>query len=205
MRIKNFQFIKSYGAAKAIAEENTLPEICVVGRSNVGKSSFINMMAGAAVARTSSSPGRTRLINRFDVKAVGEDGAPIEFAFIDLPGYGYAKVDKAEIERFSKLCDDYFRLSEKLMHAFVLVDCRRDPNDLDKTMVGYLAERRIPYTVVLSKIDKLSRNELNKQIIPIATALYTARDSVIKTSALKKIGKEDVLARMEQALKAEAE
>lgn len=195
--IKNAAFIKSLADLNtylAESEKYTCPEICVAGRSNVGKSSFINMLTGRRkLAKTSSTPGRTRLLNLFDI----DDG---RFILVDLPGYGYAKASKSEIEKWSKLTDGYFAVTKTLAHTLALVDIRHEPTALDKSMIAYLYNAGRPFTVVATKADKLSRAAQFRARQTIASALKIGAENVILTSADTGQGREEVIARIEQIL-----
>lgn len=176
------------------SESATCREICVVGRSNVGKSSFINTVTNVGgLARTSSTPGRTRLFNIFDIN----DG---EFTLVDLPGYGFAKASKSEKNAWDKLIGGYFETSDKLSHVFVLVDLRIPPQALDKQMLGYLYHFGIPFTVVATKADKLSKAQQARARQTIATDLMIGKDNIIVFSSQSKQGKDEVLSRIGQIL-----
>lgn len=195
--IKTAEFkisIADLNTFKAVSAQYSCPEICVLGRSNVGKSSFINLLANRnKLAKTSSTPGRTRLINLFDFN----NG---EFIIVDLPGYGYAKVGKTEKEKWDSLLGGYVENSEKLAHAFVLVDSRIEPTLLDKQTVNYLYYYQIPFTVFATKCDKLSKAEMGRSMQKIATALSIGIGNVIPVSALKKTGREKAEEKIEQIL-----
>ena len=202
MQIKSAKFIiscASVGQYKKTAESQVLPEICVVGRSNVGKSSFINAITGVgSLARTSSTPGRTRLINMFDIN----NG---QFTLVDLPGYGYAKASKSEKNTWDSLIGGYFENSEKLAHVFVLVDLRIPPTTLDKQMLGYLYHFGLPFSVVATKSDKLSRAQIARARQVVATELMIGKDNIIPFSSLNKSGKDEVLSRISQILTVQQE
>jgi len=169
-------------------------EIAVVGRSNVGKSSFINFLTNnGKLARTSKDPGRTRLINYFSVN----NG---EFYLVDLPGYGFAKVSDAEKEKWSKLIEGYLVNSKGLKHIFVLVDIRHDPSMQDKQMLDFLYHYNIPFTILATKTDKLSKAECSRQRKAIADKLMLTASNIIPVSSLARNGKEDVLKRLDQIL-----
>ena len=197
MTIKSAEFIRSVSDISGYLEEcgtNDVPEIAVSGRSNVGKSSFINMLTGRKrLAKTSSSPGRTRMLNLFDVNGG-------EFVLVDMPGYGYARASKSEIERFSRLTDRYFETTKKLAHTFALVDIRHDPSALDVQMISYLYETGRPFTIVATKADKLSRAQQDRALMRIAGALKVGKGNVVAVSSETEQGKNDVLLRIEQAL-----
>jgi GTP-binding protein len=148
-----------------------LPEIAVVGRSNVGKSSLINaLVAQTGLARTSRTPGRTRLANWFEV-----DGA---FCFVDLPGFGYAAVDRGMRESWRPLIETYLAKRETLRGVLLLVDVRRGPEDEESDFVPWLAEREIPLVVALTKADKLAKNKRMLEIGKAKRALALKRDPI---------------------------
>ncbi len=196
MQIKNSQFITSFAQANKYseyAEGCKIPEICVVGRSNVGKSTFINMLASRSkLAKTSSTPGRTRLVNIFDFNQG-------EFRLVDLPGYGYAQAGKKIKEEWGALIEGYLQCSANLRHTFVLVDSRHAPTELDKRMVEYLYYYTMPFTVIATKCDKLSKAEMGRNIQTIATTLKIGRDNIIPVSVAG-YGREKVCARIESVL-----
>lgn len=195
--IRSAKFIKSLADLKTYKAESAnydCPEICIAGRSNVGKSSFINMLTGRKkLAKTSSTPGRTRLLNLFDIN----DG---EFILVDLPGYGYAKASKAEIEKWSRLTDGYFAETEKLIHTFALVDIRHEPNALDKQMISYLYNAGRPFTIAATKADKLSRAQQDRARRTIAGALKVGVDNIILTSAETGQGRDEIVKRIDQII-----
>lgn len=191
ININNASFITS-AASKSQFIVTEKPIIAVCGRSNVGKSSFINMLAGQKkLAKTSQEPGRTRLVNYFDFGL---------FVLADLPGYGYARVSKAEKAKLEKLLDDFFEKGPKLTHVFALCDCRRNPTEDDKLMINYLYVKVIPFTVVATKADKLSRTQLSKSLTEIAAQYKCGRGDIIATSAQTKQGLEEILLRIENII-----
>ncbi|MCQ2602333.1 MAG: ribosome biogenesis GTP-binding protein YihA/YsxC [Clostridia bacterium] len=169
-------------------------EIAVAGRSNVGKSSFINFLCNnGKLARTSSEPGRTRLLNYFEINGG-------EFFIVDLPGYGYAKVAKGEKEKWGSMIEGYLTGSQNLKNVFVLLDSRHEPTDDDKMLVNFLFSYQIPFTIIATKADKLSRQEQQKSKQMIASTMGVGVGNVIMTSSVAKSGKDEVLARIEQIL-----
>ncbi|MBR3685788.1 MAG: YihA family ribosome biogenesis GTP-binding protein [Clostridia bacterium] len=193
MVIKNAEFITSAGTVEQIIKGST-PEIAVVGRSNVGKSSFINFMCNhGRLAKTSKEPGRTRLINYFDVNKG-------EFIFVDLPGYGFAKVNDNEKAKWGKIIEAYLQESTGLRNVFVLLDIRRDPSADDVQMLNYLYHYNIPFTIIATKGDKLSRSAGLKRKREIANALKVGIGNVLLTSSLNKSGAQEVLDRIENIL-----
>lgn len=191
MIIKNATFITSAATSSQFIDPQK-PMIAVCGKSNVGKSSFINMLANQKhLAKTSSAPGRTRLVNYFDFG---------EFVLADLPGYGYAEVSKAEKEKWAKTLDSFFADREKLTHVFALADIRHDPTADDKKMIEFLNYHRIPFTVIATKSDKLSRMRVKEHTKQVAAGFKLGVDNVIPVSAQTRAGKEDVLNKIEQIL-----
>ena len=175
-----------------------LKQIAVVGKSNVGKSSLINCLCRRnKLARTSSTPGKTRLINVFQLN--GEDG----FHLIDLPGYGFARVDKQEKARWGQMMQDYFMKADELQHVFCLVDIRHEPTEDDKTMNTFLRQMDIPFTVIATKSDKISRGARQKQLAPICRALLVQPWEIICFSSEDRTGREELLQRLEEVLTAE--
>ena len=162
------------------------PVIAVSGRSNVGKSSFINMLANQKkLARASAEPGRTRLVNYFDFG---------EFVLADLPGYGFARVSQAEKQKWARLLDDFFAQSGKIAHVFALADIRHEPTADDRMMVDFLHASRIPFTVIATKADKLAKTRVRDGVRKVAAALRTGEGNVIAVSAQTKRGRDEVLA-----------
>ena len=189
--IKNATFITSAATASQFITPDK-PMIAVCGKSNVGKSSFINMLANRKkLAKTSSEPGRTRLVNYFDFG---------EFILADLPGYGFARVSKGEKEKWAKTLDDFFKDKEKIAHVFMLVDSRHDPTADDVQMIEYLHYHMLPFTIVLTKADKLSRMKLKEHIRAIAADLYLAPSNLLATSSETGQGKEDVLGKIKSVI-----
>ncbi|MBQ4053730.1 MAG: YihA family ribosome biogenesis GTP-binding protein, partial [Clostridia bacterium] len=191
LAIKNATFITSAAKKEQFITPDK-PMIAVCGKSNVGKSSFINMLANRKkLAKTSSEPGRTRLVNYFDFG---------EFILADLPGYGFARVPKGEKEKWAKTLDDFFKDKEKISHVFMLVDSRHDPTADDVQMIEYLHYHTLPFTVTLTKSDKLSRMKLNEHIRAIAADLYLAPANLIATSSETGYGKTEVLTKIKTVI-----
>ncbi len=197
MEIKTAEFITSMVSYGDFAGRG-LKQIAVVGKSNVGKSSLINCLCRRnKLARTSSTPGKTRLINVFQLN--GEDG----FHLIDLPGYGFARVDKQEKARWGQMMQDYFMKADELQHVFCLVDIRHEPTEDDKTMNTFLRQMDIPFTVIATKSDKISRGARQKQLAPICRALLVQPWEIICFSSEDRTGREELLQRLEEVLTAE--
>ncbi|MEG1582057.1 MAG: ribosome biogenesis GTP-binding protein YihA/YsxC [Clostridia bacterium] len=198
MIIKNANFIKSVAKASELYLSSS-PEIAVVGRSNVGKSSFINMLAGQGkLARTSCTPGRTRLINYFNFNNGG-------FVLVDLPGYGYAQASKTEQGKWGELIEGYLQVSKNLRNVILLVDIRQVPSIQDIQMLDYLYFYNKSVTIVATKCDKIPKSKLPAFISTIATTLKVGIENIFPTSAETSFGKEKVLSRLEQFIKAGAE
>ncbi len=186
MIIKNASFITSAASPKDMIVSDTM-QIAVVGKSNVGKSSFINMMTNdGKLARVSKEPGRTRLINYFLIN--GGD-----FILTDLPGYGFAKVGDDEKIRWAKLIDGYLDNEEALAHVFFLVDIRHEPTTDDLVMYDYLFRKGLPFTVLATKSDKLSKVRIADSRRKIAATFKLGIGNVIPVSSQTRAGKEDVL------------
>ncbi len=200
MNIKNARFVTSIAQAekyREISSTEQMKEICVVGRSNVGKSSFINMLArNGKLAKTSATPGRTRLINLFSFN----DG---EFTLVDLPGYGYAAASKSEKSKWGGLIEGYLQSTKSLYRALALVDCRHEPSVLDRQMIEYFYYYNIPFSVIATKADKLSRNQLSAAIQRIATCFGMGKDNIIAVSAVSGKGRDEVLELIDNILKIE--
>ena len=192
MEIKTAEFVTSL-ADYGPFEGRGLPQIAVVGKSNVGKSTMINRLCRRnQLARTSSTPGKTRLFNIFLVNG--------SFHLVDLPGYGFAKVDKKEKQRWGTMMQDYFTQSEELKHVLCLVDIRHEPTADDVTMNRFLRETGIPFTVIATKADKISRGARSKNLAPICRALLVQPWEIICFSGEDGTGRDQVLEKMNEIL-----
>ena len=168
------------------------PIIAVCGKSNVGKSSFINMLANQKkLAKVSKEPGRTRLVNYFDMG---------EFVLADLPGYGYARVSHEEKLKWGRLLDDFFADKSAIAHVFSLADIRHDPTSDDIQMIEYLTYHILPFTVIATKADKLSRAQAQRSVINIAATYKCGADNIIVTSSETRQGLDKVLEKIEQII-----
>lgn len=165
-------------------------QIAFVGRSNVGKSSAINtLLKRRSIARVSSSPGKTRTINFYMVNG--------QFYFVDLPGYGYAKLSKSEQEHWGKMMEDYFIKSEKLIHLFLLLDIRHEPKDSDVQMYEFAKHWNIPVTVIATKSDKLKKSQVQKHISILRKKLnLPSQEKIFPISSLNKTGDEEIWKRI---------
>lgn len=180
-------------AAYGPFEGRGLNQIAVAGKSNVGKSTLINRLCRRnKLARTSSTPGKTRLINIFLLNDA--------FHLVDLPGYGFARVDKKEKARWGQMMQDYFASAEELKHVLCLVDIRHEPTEDDRTMNRFLRESGIPFTVVATKADKISRGARSKYLAPICRALLVQPWEIICFSGEDGTGREELLNRIGEVL-----
>ena len=185
MRIRKSKFVQSLSAFRSFPGQG-LPEIAMVGKSNVGKSSLINSMTGnSKLARTSSEPGKTRLVNLYLIN----EG----FFLVDLPGYGFAKAPKQEREKWAEMIEGYLKGSENLRRVFQLVDLRHEPTREDQMMVEYLRHYDIPFTVVATKADKLSGAQRGRSIPAICRALAVQPWEVIVYSSQNGLGRDKLL------------
>lgn len=184
VRFINCKFIKSASKASEFMVDE-LPQIAIVGRSNVGKSSLINMLTNnSKMAKTSSMPGRTRLVNYFNVNN--------EFYLVDLPGYGFARAAKDTIETWDAVMNDYFVSNDNLKLVLLLVDSRIGIQTKDQEMLDYLNDNDLPVAIVLTKTDKINRNELNQMITSVAKTIRYDKSLIVPTSASKKIGADKI-------------
>jgi len=188
MQITSATFVSSSPDVARCPEES-LPEYAFIGRSNVGKSSLINMLVGRKkLAKTSSTPGKTRLINHFRIND--------EWFLADLPGYGYAKVSKKDRDSFARMIEQYGTQRSNLVCFFVLVDARIPPQQLDLDFMEWLGDSRLPFVIVLTKVDKVSQKEKSKHLKLLKEALLEEWDElplILESSATEGTGREDIL------------
>lgn len=190
LKIPNAEFITSAASQEQFIVTDK-PIIAVCGKSNVGKSSFINMITNRKkLAKVSKEPGRTRLVNYFDCGS---------FILADLPGYGYAKVSKEEKAKWAKLLDAFFA-ERRAAHVFALCDIRHDPTADDRQMIEYLYYHVVPFTVIATKADKLSKAQQNKSVINIAATYKCGAGDIVATSSETRQGLDKVLERIESIL-----
>ena len=184
MEVKKAEFIKSAVKPKDYPPPE-LPEVAFVGRSNVGKSSLINVIANRkALVRTSSTPGRTQLINFFDINGI--------LTLVDLPGYGYAKAPPELRKQWGPMIETYLAKRENLRAVVLILDIRRIPSDGDLDMLGWLEHYDIPPIIVLTKCDKLSKTERAKQTALISTAIKRDKSMLLPFSALSRDGRDGI-------------
>lgn len=176
--------------------KDTLKDIAFIGRSNVGKSSLVNMLTGInGLAKVSGTPGKTRLINHFLINE--------SWYLVDLPGYGYARVSKSTRGEFSKLITDYVLKCDKLHFLFVLVDSRLEPQKIDLRFIEMLGENGIPFGIIFTKADKLSQAQLNRNIKSYSQRLaeqWEELPPIFISSSEKHTGREEILAFIEECL-----
>ena len=193
MNIKSAKFITSNQNAKDCPKSD-LPEYAFIGRSNVGKSSLINMLTNnKKLAKTSSKPGKTRLINHFLIDS--------SWHLVDLPGYGYAKASKSEKKNFQKLITDYFINRNQLISAFILLDVRHEAQKIDIEFMRWLTINKIAFSMVFTKIDKLKQDgnpnagieEKIKKYKSVILENWEYLPEIFLTSSTKHIGKENIL------------
>ena len=197
MIIRNVELETVCGVTSRLPE-NTLPEFAFAGKSNVGKSSLINaLMNRKALARTSAQPGKTQTINFYNINK--------ELYYVDLPGYGYAKVSQTEKEKWGKMIENYLHKSKMLKCVFLLVDIRHEPTEDDKTMNAFLRQMSIPFTVIATKADKISRGARMKHIAPICRALLVQPWEVIAFSSENFTGRDVLLARVDELMEEDGE
>jgi GTP-binding protein len=178
------------------------PEYAFIGRSNVGKSSLINMLAdNQKLAKTSASPGKTQLINHFDMVSVRDNpeknDAGTKWYLVDLPGYGYAKVSQNSRRRWEQMIENYLRKRENLVNVFVLIDSRHSPQKIDLDFVNQLGKWEIPFCLVFTKADKETQKEVSKNVKAFLDAMrktWQFLPAHFVTSAVKKMGREKLLA-----------
>ncbi|MEE1245436.1 MAG: ribosome biogenesis GTP-binding protein YihA/YsxC [Acutalibacteraceae bacterium] len=193
MNYNNAQFEKAFAKFEQL-EESDLPEICFCGRSNVGKSSLINKVLGRkSIARVSSKPGKTITVNFYRVDNI---------RLVDLPGYGYAKVNFAEKQRWSELMEGYFKSNRNIKMVFQLIDMRHPATEFDLWMLDFLSQMNYPYTVVLTKADKLNKTETAERISKIYDELgkFAENTQIIPFSTQNNDGVEKLRAIIENNL-----
>lgn len=188
MIIKSATFVVSNTNHKDCPKDEK-PEFAFIGRSNVGKSSLINMLTNNnKLAKTSSTPGKTQLINHFEINE--------QWYLVDLPGYGYAKVSKVARLKFEKFISEYLLERKSLINTFVLIDSRLEPQKIDIEFMNWCGEKEIPFSLVFTKIDKLSSSALQKNLAAYKKEMLKYWDElppVFTTSSDSKFGREKLL------------
>ena len=188
MKITKAEFICSNTRVDLCPQE-AIPEYAFIGRSNVGKSSLINMLVERKkLAKTSSTPGKTRLINHFKINN--------QWFLCDLPGYGYAKVSKKERESFAKMIEKYATQRSNLVCFFVLVDARIPPQQLDLDFIEWLGDSNLPFVIVYTKVDKVTQKEKSKTQTLLKNELSESWEElplIFESSAIKGTGREEIM------------
>jgi len=181
--IKSAEFVTS--AVKPSQYPESMPQIAFCGRSNVGKSSMINCILNRKkLVKTSSTPGKTRLINFFRINE--------SYYFVDLPGYGYAKVSKKERAKWRPMVESYFKSKQEVLGVVILLDIRHDPRPEEMELFSWFDQYQIPYLIVLTKADKLSKTKQIHQHKRIAEHLSIPAEGIIRFSTKTRQGKEDI-------------
>ena len=193
MQIKSAEFLVSSARIDQCPNSN-LPEYAFIGRSNVGKSSLINMLTGKGkLAKTSATPGKTILINHFVING--------EWYLVDLPGYGYAKRSKKDTEKFEHMITTYILDREQMTNLFLLIDVRHEPQQIDLEFMEWLGENGVPFSIVFTKADKVSKAKLNGNVMHYLTELKKQWEELppyFITSSETKAGREEILNYIEE-------
>lgn len=196
MEIKSAEFVISNEDVKK-CPEGSLPEYAFIGRSNVGKSSLINMLTGKkGLAMTSQKPGKTILINHFMINK--------NWYLVDLPGYGFAQRGKQGRDNIRRIIEDYILEREQLTNLFVLLDCRHEPQEIDLEFMEWLGENGIPFSIIFTKIDKISKGRLQENLRVYQAKLQDSWDElppIFLSSSEKKEGRSEILDYIEEITK----
>ncbi len=174
------------------------PEFAFIGRSNVGKSSLINMLCNKQnLAKTSASPGKTQLINHFEIETIAKEKAPtVKWYLVDLPGYGYAKISQSDRRRWEQMIENYLRKRENLVNVFVLIDARHEPQKIDLEFLTSLAKWQVPFTLVFTKADKEKPTVVQRHVKAFLDAMRQSWQFLPQsfvTSATKHVGRDEIL------------
>ncbi len=203
MKIKTVDFLCSSPSLKNCPLTD-IPEFAFIGRSNVGKSSLINLLAGRkGVAKVSGTPGKTRSINHFGITCTLSDHSSSEWYLVDLPGYGYAKLPKTERERFEGMIKSYLQKRENLALIFMLIDSRLEPQLIDIEMTRWLGRNELGFYLIFTKTDKISTGETTSSIETWKRLLgqeWEELPGIIATSSERGKGREEILGVIEKAL-----
>lgn len=195
MKIKNAQLEVVAGFADQFPNEN-LAEIALAGRSNVGKSSFINaLLQRKNLAKTSSKPGKTRTVNFYNINN--------DFRLVDLPGYGYAKASKKEMDKWADLINEYLSTRPNLYEVFLIVDARHEPTDQDLQMYDWIIESGFTGYIIATKVDKIGKSKIDQVKKRISEKLDTDRDLIINFSSEKPVAKDRIVALLDKILEYE--
>lgn len=195
MEITSAEFVSSQASVDK-APTPDKPEFAFIGRSNVGKSSLLNMLTRRkGLAKVSSTPGKTQTINHFIIND--------SWFLVDLPGYGYANISREKRSDFGKMVEQYIAKRENLYCLFILIDMRLEPQAIDQDFIQWCGTREIPFCIVFTKADKLTKNQLNQKLSAYQATLQETWEElppIIVTSATEKKGREDLLLFIEKAL-----
>lgn len=197
MQIKTAQYVISSPEYKGCPKPDR-PEYAFIGRSNVGKSSLINMLCNNdKLAKTSATPGKTQLINHFIVVSADDKGKnDTNWYLVDLPGYGFAKVSQSQRKKWEKMIEDYLRKRETLVNVFILIDSRHQPQRIDLDFINQLGEWRVPFAIVFTKSDKENQRTVAANVKAFNMALKKTWSELpphFVTSAIKKTGRDKIL------------
>ena len=200
VKIDKIEFVCSSPSLSFCPKED-IPEFAFIGRSNVGKSSLINMLAGQkGLAKVSGTPGKTRLLNHFRVVSPGISS----WFLVDLPGYGFAKLSKTQKEKFEGLIQLYLQKRENLALTFLLIDSRLEPQKIDIEFMNWLGDNEVGFVILFTKTDKLSKTQLHSNLQAYQKALSTHWDElpkILPTSSETRFGRDEVLETIEEALR----
>ena len=193
MKIRSANFVMS-NTDVARCPKDPIPEYAFIGRSNVGKSSLINMLTGRkSLAKTSGTPGKTQLINHFKIND--------NWFLVDLPGYGYAKVSKRDKKTFQKYIREYFTKRQQLLNAFVLIDIRHEPQEIDLNFMEWLGVNQIPFSIVFTKADKLGpavrEQKIKEYLDRLLSGAWEELPKYFVTSSSKGLGRDELLGYIE--------
>lgn len=191
MMIKTAKFVKSVADKKSFLEDR--PSFVFAGKSNCGKSTLINSICGnKKLARSSSTPGCTKLVNYFLVNDA--------FYFVDLPGYGFSKTGKSKASDFGALVQSFFEQGKNIKQVFILIDIRNGASQNDEIMLNFCYYYQIPFTVIATKADKISRSQCLLKRRALAGELKIGEDNIILSSSVLKIGRDEILAKIESLI-----
>ncbi len=196
MKVNTAEFVISNTDYK-LCPKDEIPEFAFIGRSNVGKSSLINMIVGnKSLAKTSGRPGKTQLINHFIINK--------QWFLVDLPGYGYAKASKVQRDKWERFIADYLTNRKQLTNIFVLLDSRLEPQKIDLEFMNWCGEKQLPFSMVFTKIDKLSSSALSKNLAKYKKEMlkyWEELPPVFTTSSESAFGKEKILNYIDMIIK----
>ena len=197
MRIINAQYVKGVSSVRQVEHSGDVPEVSFIGRSNVGKSSLINALVAQRVARTSSRPGATKIINIYNVayESQGKRGAMV---FSDFPGFGYAKVSRAMALGWQEMIEGYLAGNDRIKAIVWLLDVRREFDDLDEMMFEWLVSKELPFSPILTKVDKENQGNIARKVRSFEK-FFPGRKAIL-FSARTGIGKKELLTYIEKAV-----